>query len=539
MEERVTVDQLKPPDRKDGYPTQTPRWLRRVLEFIPGSMIWFFVLSPLIFALLGWEKVFVFYISYLIIYWVYRGIKFVVGVALGVKRMNRDMLRDFISECKEENEKRFNELEYIYLCPVYKEGLEVLDPSFDAWAKSDIGADRIHVIVAMEEKTAKDIQIPQFNTLKKKYGDKFASMEYYVHPSGIQGEAAGVKGANINWAMRNYVKKIEKEGKDIHNYMLITCDCDLRPHPKYLSAITYKYLTADLPDQKYYTSAVYTLNNNIWRVPVLIRVQSTMLTLVTIHNWTTEKYETIPFSNSVFSSKASFSSYVVNLKTLKEVHYWDPQLGIDDTTFFWNAVVRYKGEFKGEEVYLPSDSDAVENENMVKSYKSFYKQQHRWGWGIIIFPTTLAALIYSKEIPWNWKSHMIFAMVKNYILFFTVVYLMTVGLDLLGVFSKDYAFSSASYNLPEAMSFLLGLLIICNLFLIYYRRKLIPVPSNWPWWRHILDFGEIALIAVQMLTFGFVPYLQAHTEMMLGKGFKKNFYVTDKVEIKKKSINGR
>jgi hypothetical protein len=71
-------------------------------------------------------------------------------------------------------------------------------------------------------------------------------------------------------------------------------------------------------------------------------------------------------------------------------------------------------------------------------------------------------------------------------------------------------------------------------FFVDYRRKLIPIPKNWPWWRHILDFGEIALISVQMLSFGFIPYLQAHTEMMLGKGFRKNFYVTDKVQIKKK-----
>jgi hypothetical protein len=127
---------------------------------------------------------------------------------------------------------------------------------------------------------------------------------------------------------------------------------------------------------------------------------------------------------------------------------------------------------------------------------------------------------------------MIFAIVKNYILFFTVVYLMTVGLDLLGVFSKKFTYSSASYNLPQAMSFLLGSLLICNLFLIYYRRKLIPIPKEWPWWRNLLDCAEIALIAVQMLTFGFIPYLQAHTEMMLGKGFRKNFYATEKVQIK-------
>ena len=51
------IEQVKAPDRVDGYPLQTPRWLRRVLEILPGSLIWFFVLSPLIFAIFGWEEV--------------------------------------------------------------------------------------------------------------------------------------------------------------------------------------------------------------------------------------------------------------------------------------------------------------------------------------------------------------------------------------------------------------------------------------------------------------------------------------------------
>jgi hypothetical protein len=120
-EKKLTVEQLKPPDRKDGYPKQTPKWLRRVLEILPGSLVWFFVLSPLIFAVLGWEQVFVFYISFLIIYWVYRGVKFVVGISLGVHRMHRDLATDFIEKIKSVDEKQFDELSYIYLCPVYKE----------------------------------------------------------------------------------------------------------------------------------------------------------------------------------------------------------------------------------------------------------------------------------------------------------------------------------------------------------------------------------------------------------------------------------
>ena len=172
MAKKVKVEELKAPDRVDGYPVQTPIWLRRFLEIVPGLLAWFFILSPLIFTLMGWEKVLVFYISFLIIYWVYRGIKFVIGIGIGVHRMHEAQATDFISKIKEVNEEEFNKINYIYLCPVYKEGMDVLDPSFKAWSKSDVGANKIHVVVAMEERTAEDIQIPNFEILKKRYGIK-------------------------------------------------------------------------------------------------------------------------------------------------------------------------------------------------------------------------------------------------------------------------------------------------------------------------------------------------------------------------------
>ena len=70
--------------------------------------------------------------------------------------------------------------------------------------------------------------------------------------------------------------------------------------------------------------------------------------------------------------------------------------------------------------------------------------------------------------------------------------------------------------------------------MVIFRRQITPVPKDWKWWRHILDFAETFLVTINMLTFGFIPYVQAQTEMMLGlTSFKRNFYVTDKVRIKK------
>ena len=183
---------------------------------------------------------------------------------------------DWVKKIEELNIPRADKIDFIYLCPVYSESLEVLDPSFREWSKSDIGAKRIHVVMAMEEKK-QDLQLENFKKLKEKYGKQFGSMQYYIHPSGIEGEVAGVKGANINWACRHLVQDLEKQGKDIHDYLLITCDSDLRPHKKYLSNVLHDYLFAEKPDETFFTSAIHTFNNNIWQVPALIRNQSNML----------------------------------------------------------------------------------------------------------------------------------------------------------------------------------------------------------------------------------------------------------------------
>lgn len=119
----------------------------------------------------------------------------------------------------------------------------------------------------------------------------------------------------------------------------------------------------------------------------MVRVFSMSLTRIVLHGWTILK-----------KSKDTCSSYAVNLKTVKDVDYWCPDIENDATTFYWNAKVRFDGDFSGEEVYVPTYNDAVENESYIKTHHSLYNQQHRWGWGIIVFPITLAGLYYNHDI---------------------------------------------------------------------------------------------------------------------------------------------
>jgi len=526
----------KPKDREDGFPSGTPKFLRRFYEVIPGFFTWLFILSPVIFALLRWNQLFAIYVAFLVAYWSLRSIKFITGIAIGLKRVKRDTSTDWVGKINSEVGEEAKTIRYIYMCPVYSESLDVLGPSFEAFANSDVGADKIDVVMAIEEKK-QDLQISNFNKLKEKYGSRFGSMRYYVHPFGITGEVAGVKGANINWAGRNLVKDLEKEGKDISKYLLISCDSDLRPHPKYLSAVLYKYLTVDERDNRYYASALHTFNNNIWHVPSLIRAQSNMLTLVLLQNWVVDKLKKIPFVRESMYVRDTFSSYIVNLKTLHDLEYWNPEIANDDTAFYWNAMVRTHGTFKSQEVYIPTYNDAVENQTYVKSHVSYYKQQHRWGWGTINVPITIAALFQkNKEFPTYRKLYMLKSIFEYQIWYLTVVFILAFGLTIMGWLSPSYQYTVLAYNLQRALSYIFTAITLTNIPIVMFRRQITPVPKDWKWWRHIIDFAETFLVTVNMLTFGFIPYVQAQTEMMLGQSaFKRNFYVTEKVKMSKRA----
>lgn len=523
------VETYRPKDRREGYPRDLPYWKRRVFEAIPGLTLWVFLLLPFIFALLRLQTAFVIYLIFVVVYWFFRAIKFVIGVYIGVQRMEKSIAEDWVGKIKKLKNPRADKLRYIYLCPVYGEEFEILDSSFSDWAKSDVGAEKIDVVIAMEEKKS-EMQIENFKKLKAKYGKQFGSMHYFVHPYGIPGEIAGVKGGNINYATRNYVKKLESEGKDLNNYLLVTCDSDLRPHAKYLSSVTYEYLTVENPEYTFFTSAVHTFNNNIWSVPSLIRVFSNTTTLAVLYTWVFERSVKSIFSKEEYFTRDTFSSYIVNLQTLKNMEFWDPEIPNDDTAFYWNSMVRTKGNFKGQEVYVPTYNDAVENKDFKSTHVAFYKQQYRWGWGKIPLPITMSVILRKGSGVTTFKKTQMFKSIIDQMWQFSVVFLLSFGVFIVTLLDPTYKYTAFAYNLPNVISYVLTVAMLTNIWIVILRRKVTPIPKNLPWWRNILDMLETYLISINMLTFNFIPQVQAITEMMLGKGkFKRNFYITEKV----------
>ncbi|MBI2357285.1 hypothetical protein HYV12_04510 [Candidatus Dojkabacteria bacterium] len=516
----ISPKELRPSDRMNGYPLGVPRWYTKIFEAIPGIITWFFLLLPFAVGLAGYPEILVGYIAFLTVYWALKGFKFVTALIIGYRRLQRDLQIDWVAKMKDEN-LPMGDVKYVFLFPVTAEGLDVLIPSLDAWAKQDIGAEKISLVFSLEERF-KEVSTENIQVLEERYKGVFREMIKYVHPIDIEGEVVGVKNPNINWAGRHFSERVKHRGEKLEEYLLITCDSDLRPHSKYLSAITYKFLTDSNPLRKFYATAVHNFNNNLYKVPTLIRTFSSFLTLAVMQQW-------------IFSKKINetWSSYVVNLKTVDDVGYWDPQIPNDDTAFYYNALIRFDGDFGGEEVYIPTYNDAVENVSYVKTHQSLYKQQLRWGWGGIVFPMTFAGLYKNKRIPKLRRLKIILTMFDDRMILKTVVYLLTLGIPILTLVSPEFQYSSASYNLPRIMSIILTSVMFLNIPIYLIRLKLSPTPSEWGIFRRLLDMLETLVVTVNMLTFAFLPYIQAQTEMMVGRGVKKNHYVTEKVSIKK------
>ena len=135
-------------------------------------------------------------------------------------------------------------------------------------------------------------------------------------------------------------------------------------------------------------------------------------------------------------------------------------------------MVRSKGSFKGECVYVRTYNDAVENESFWKTHVSFYKQQYRWGWGIVIYPITLSSMYdeSSKGFPFYRKFAMIKKMME-YLWFLTVVFVISFAQVFMTLINEEYQYSVYSYNLAKIISYIFSVITFSNIAILYFRSQ--------------------------------------------------------------------
>ncbi len=173
----------------------------------------------------------------------------------------------------------------------YGEEYEVVKRSINALLKQNYPKELIYLTLSIEERRAK--RDPDYakrgEYLKNDFGEIFGDrLFFFIHPESLEGEAIGAA-ANRAWGTKKTVEALEAKGENINEFLITAPDGDLVFSPDYLASLTFRWLTVEKRNQRFYQTALYTFNNNYWDVPLLVRILMVGLTLPVLSSSVLEK----------------------------------------------------------------------------------------------------------------------------------------------------------------------------------------------------------------------------------------------------------
>jgi hypothetical protein len=494
-------------------------------KIVPGLITLLIITSPLWTSLLGIYDFLIIYLAFLATFILFKATQQMISNFKGYRKLNEAKKRNWKNDLQKLNfdelpqyEKslpdNLHDLNILMFIPIYKESYEYLQKILRTIADQDYPhMDKVIPVLAVEDRAGKK-QKEIINRLKKEFKNEFGDIWVFYHPEGIPGEIIGDACANLRWAGIEASKKARKLKMNPSHTIFNKCDSDTRFHPKYLSAFVYTYLTSSKRTRKFYSPAVLIYSNNYWKVPGLIRVFSASLTMGIINEWLTAK-----------SQKQSFSCYGANFYLLEKIDFWDARTGAEDTYFYWNAFLHLNGDFEGECFWLPITMDAVEGKNTLDAFRSLYKQQLRWGWGVFIMPMSMQGMLWNKKISLFQKIKKFLLLSGTYNIIITISILLTFSMPILTLLNQELEYSSVTYLLPRTISYMMTASVLFQVPAKYYLWKLYGSPPKdkslifkiW-WWGF-----EHFLLFINVWTYYLLPRLHAQFEMTIGKKRKKFF----------------
>lgn len=500
----------------------------RFFQALPGLLTWLVLTSP-IWLGRPLPLAVAFFITFLTVFWVYRAFLHLVGMIIGYRRYQRELKIDWQERFtilngeevpnRQDLPDNLYDVKHLIVVPLVNESELVISGLIRAIATQSYPLENIYLAFTVEERFHQSVRA----TIKK-IVDEFPNLQnvwVYVHPSGLPGEVRGAA-SNRTWGAKNAVRDLQAAGLDIRDFIVTTMDGDAVLHQQYLARLAYEFVIRPNRRDLFYQPAVYLMDNNIWEVPTLMRIQAHSVTLATLSGWAME-----PFF------KETFSCFSLALETLVDANYWDTSISIDDTPLFWRIFARRDGQFSGVAIYTPVSSDAVQGKNFVDSHIQQYKQLLRWGWGIITIPPAMKALLESKKASTGTKVLWFYHFLERYMIWYTIIALITFGFPLLILVNPGFQSTTFSFLLPQITSMILTVALLLLIPAAWFRQKITaPIPESWPLWKKIFIYFEGLLVIIHLYIFVFLPYLEAETRFMVGKTLD-GFAFTQKIRTKK------
>lgn len=490
----------------ERYPVRT----RRILEIFPGFLSWAIITLPLWLSPFH-PAIVSYFVIFFVVYFFYKSAMMGIFAPLAYLRIKAHEQVDWLAKCRQVP--LCEKIRHVVVIVNYKESIEKIRRNLVCLTKQDFPLSQAIIILAIEEREGEAAKL-RARVLESEFKDKFGGFYCTVHKLA-PGEIAG-KSSNENYAVRFARSKLVDEmGIGIENILVTIADADAVFHPKYLSYLTYVFLT----DPKrffhvYQTALLY--YNNIWEVPLLVRVANTL--------WSISNLFPLMHPDRLINT----ATYAVSLKMADSVGYWDPDVISEDWHFFFKAFFALKGEIYATPLFLPTYLDACQSLSWRGTMISQYNQNKRWAYGVTDFSYVVRQFFLHPEIAIWPKLIRILRLYEQHQVWPVNFFVLTFGATIPTLINPIFGRTVLGQSLPRITGFILSASTIFLFIILVLDSKLKPKrPLTFKAWKVPTLLLQWLTMPVVSFLFNSLPGLDAHTRVMFGK--KLEYKVTEKV----------
>jgi cellulose synthase/poly-beta-1,6-N-acetylglucosamine synthase-like glycosyltransferase len=404
-----------------------------------------------------------------------------------------------------------SEVYHAFIIARYNESRDTLEPTIRSVMASKFDLKKVILILAYEERGGEEVG-KDSEDLIKTFKQDFLHAMAVRHPRDIPGEVIG-KGGNITYAGRKLQTYLEAEGIDPAKVVVTTLDADNRPHPQYLTALTYTFCSTEDPRYVSYQPIPLFLNN-IWDAPSPMRV-------IAAGN---------SFWNIVLSLRPhmlrNFSSHAQSMRALIDCDFWSVRTIVEDGHQFWRTYFRYDGKHEVYPIFLPIYQDAVLSHTYLKTLRAQFIQLRRWAWGATdIAYVARTGFGKKNKVP---KVDLIFKLarlIEGHISWATAALLILVAPLIPTLVHPKVVVANQLPHYASTIETIALVGIFVTLFLSL--KTLPPKPERYKHHRTVFMVLQWVLLPVTTILYNTMAAINSQTRLMF-KRYLGTFDVTDK-----------
>lgn len=485
----------------------------RILEITPALLSWGLLSAPIWASFFAPDIVATLIIIF-DLYFFFRAAHLGINSIRAYRKIQQTSRTSWWEKGIEEN-LPMEKIHHLIFIPTYKEPISILVRTLTFLAESEVPTKNIHIVLAGEKRDTEFLE--KANILNGEFASKFGNFWTTQHTL-IEEEVAG-KSSNLAYSAKIIDEKLNKTNLDTEKLIVTVCDADVSIHTKYLSNITFQFLKSPHPHLRFWQAALL-FYNNIWRVPMPVRVMHTIYGIQQVADLMRPK------------TNFNYSTYSTSWKLVKEAGFWDVDVIAEDWHLFFKCFFTHGGLVEVDSVFLPLFADAAEGQTYMQSLMTQYSQNRRWAWGVTDISYALKQfIIHYKEVS---KTNFLFRFLRTleqHILWPVNWWIITLGATLPALINPRFRYTSLGYNLPRVAGFILtvGTVFILSIIVVDYLLKP-PRPVTFKKRLLPLTILQYLLMPVTAFLFGALPGMDAHTRLLLGK--RLEYKVTPKQDHK-------